>query len=43
MMGNGMNLKNMFGQIQADGGNLHTGGSFAWVCLTAAQFGTQMP
>jgi hypothetical protein len=30
-----MHLKNMFGQIQADGGNLHTGGSFARVCVTA--------
>jgi hypothetical protein len=32
---NAMHLKNMFGQIQADGGNLHTGGSFARVCVTA--------
>jgi hypothetical protein len=31
------------GQIQADGGNLHMGRSFARVRLTATQFGTQMP
>jgi hypothetical protein len=35
---NGMNLKNVLGQIQADRGNLHSGGSFARVCLIATPF-----
>ena len=35
---NSVNLKNVFGQIKADRGNLHAGGSFARVCLIATPF-----